>query len=261
MQLHVERWGAEDSAHTAVLVHGITSNASGWQRVARRLVERGYQVSAVDLRGHGSSPRTPGNYPLAGLVQDLGDSLPTAPDLLVGHSLGGFLCVLAVERGLVRPRRLVLEDPALILPGRDHAARFVDNSEAAPRGADRILAANPRWGREDAEAKAAAVAALDWAQVRELFVDNAPWNGLPELRSIAGRLPVGVILADPSELVPPELARELESLLGQGSVVTVPAAGHSIHRDDLEGFLAALFGWLETQDRLESTERTHAAGS
>jgi pimeloyl-ACP methyl ester carboxylesterase len=55
-------------------------------------------------------------------------------------------------------------------------------------------------------------------------------------------VPSLVLLADPSQLIPPERAEELRR---RGFAIrTVAAAGHSIHRDDLQGFMAALDGWV-----------------
>ena len=51
------------------------------------------------------------------------------------------------------------------------------------------------------------------------------------------------MLADPSDLVP---AKDADALQRAGfEVVTVPGSGHSIFRDDLGGFMAALEAWLE----------------
>lgn len=55
-------------------------------------------------------------------------------------------------------------------------------------------------------------------------------------------VPSLVQLADPSFLIPPERA----TLLRQRGfeVRPVPGAGHTIHRDDLEAFMASLEGWV-----------------
>jgi pimeloyl-ACP methyl ester carboxylesterase len=55
--------GADPSRPLAVLIHGVTSSSRTWWRVGPALAHRGFRVVAVDLRGHGASPR-----PVAGLV-------------------------------------------------------------------------------------------------------------------------------------------------------------------------------------------------
>jgi hypothetical protein len=55
-------------------------------------------------------------------------------------------------------------------------------------------------------------------------------------------VPSRVTLADPTTLGSPASARMLE---GRGFTVrTVEKSGHTIHRDDFEGFMSALDGWI-----------------
>lgn len=74
-----------------VLVHGITESRRTWDPLLAPLIDQGYRVIAVDLRGHGGSSRV-APYDLATMAGDLGAVLQAegADDaLLVGHSLGG----------------------------------------------------------------------------------------------------------------------------------------------------------------------------
>lgn len=229
MKLHVEEAGTGD--RTAILVHGITSDAGSWVRVAPALVERGYRVLMPELRGHGRSPR--GNYSPGEWADDLVESLPAGPDLALGHSLGGIALLLAVDR--LRPRLAVYEDPAWLLGG-DRAATAAYYRGQKAWGEAEVRKAYPRWSDADVAARLASTALWDPDTTGALadfaeFTPAAP-PGRPSL----------VMLADPSELVPPDRAARLREL--GFDVVTVPGAGHSIHRDDLDGFLAALLDWV-----------------
>ena len=55
MQLAVHETGS--GPRTAVLIHGIMSDHRAWHRVSGELVDQGFRVLAVDLAGHGKSPR------------------------------------------------------------------------------------------------------------------------------------------------------------------------------------------------------------
>jgi pimeloyl-ACP methyl ester carboxylesterase len=55
------QWGDTSRAEAVVLVHGITSSALSWVRVAPRLADE-TRVIAVDLKGHGDSDRPPTGY-------------------------------------------------------------------------------------------------------------------------------------------------------------------------------------------------------
>jgi pimeloyl-ACP methyl ester carboxylesterase len=77
---------------TLILVHGGLDHARNWDWVARSLREH-FHVYALDLRGHGNSQQAPGAlYTLAEHVLDLSalvDVINDFPVYLVGHSLGG----------------------------------------------------------------------------------------------------------------------------------------------------------------------------
>ncbi|MBA3290388.1 MAG: alpha/beta fold hydrolase, partial [Actinobacteria bacterium] len=53
--LTTRRWTGRGGR--AVLVHGVTAWSATWWRIGPALAERGWDVTAVDLRGHGDSPR------------------------------------------------------------------------------------------------------------------------------------------------------------------------------------------------------------
>ena len=110
--------GVPTAVHSplAVLVHGVTSSSRTWWRVGPALAERGYRVLAVDLRGHGASPRTEGGLSVADLADDVAETVeaaraPLPVDLLVGHSLGALVALELVGRRPGFARRLVVEDP------------------------------------------------------------------------------------------------------------------------------------------------------
>ncbi|WP_457098553.1 alpha/beta fold hydrolase [Microbacterium sp. P5_E9] len=78
-----------------VLVHGIRTSATMWRAQVAHLTERGDSVTAVDLPGHGS--RMDEEFTLEGAFATIDDAAQDAatrgPVLLVGHSMGGLLCV------------------------------------------------------------------------------------------------------------------------------------------------------------------------
>jgi pimeloyl-ACP methyl ester carboxylesterase len=95
-----------------LLVHGLASNARLYDGVARRLVDAGHAVAAIDLRGHGRSSAPEHGYDIERLRDDLVEVLaalsaldPTsfAAPIAVGQSLGGNL---VLELAAVVPERL-----------------------------------------------------------------------------------------------------------------------------------------------------------
>jgi len=236
VKLHTQEWGSGD--RVALLVHGIMSDHRTWRRVGPALADRGYRVIAVDLRGHGLSPRGSGatpadRYSPALFADDLVDTLPTGADLALGHSLGGLTLRYAVDR--LKPQRAVYSDPAWQFARAEvDPAMFVAFQQA---GREQISTMNPRWEEADVDVELATLAAWDSDSALALAGNHA-YAGLPE----APAVPSLVQLADQSFLIGPEDAAQLRE---RGfEVRTVPGAGHTIHRDDFEGFMASLDGWI-----------------
>lgn len=235
MLLNTRTWGSGD--RVALLVHGIMSDHRTWRRVGPALAERGYRVVAVDLRGHGGSGRAAGaeEYIPERYADDLVETLPVGAELAIGHSLGGLVLAAAVRR--LAPRRAVYVDPAWRLPAEVIGLRGELFARAKSLGRGPVAMLNPRWEEED----------LDIEMATRTVWDERSAHGLAD--SVAERLwpaepvvPSLVALADPSFLVSPEDARLLKE---RGfEVRTVVGAGHTIHRDDFDGFMAALEGWI-----------------
>ncbi len=246
MRLFTHEWGppgdatptalGERDQKLAILVHGITSDGGTWRTVAPALVERGYRVMAVDLRGHGASER--GEYSPAAWASDLLETLPTGADLAIGHSLGGIALWLAVD-GL-EPERAVYVDPAWWLPQAGHEERLQQFVAQKSWSLQQVATANPRWSAQDVQAKHSALQLWDPATVAG--VRSPDGEDLDFTPTVPPGRPSLVMLADPSELVPPDRAERLREL--GFTVETILGAGHSIHRDDLTAFLGGLDRWL-----------------
>ncbi|MET8770833.1 alpha/beta hydrolase [Streptomyces sp. NPDC004658] len=230
MRLHTHEWGTGD--RIAVLVHGIMSDHRTWHRVAPVLAGKGYRVIGVDLRGHGASGR--GEYSPETWAGDLVDTLPERPELAIGHSLGAMALAGAVER--LAPTRAVYCDPAW-----DMRRKLVEASAyfAVFKSANRamIRSLNPRWDEADVDVELATLA--DW--------DPATARVLPDIYAV-GRTPERpvvpslVVLAGTGEFLRPGLDEEL---VRRGfEVRTVEGAGHCVYRDDFDGFMGALDGWI-----------------
>ncbi|SFQ05903.1 alpha/beta fold hydrolase [Amycolatopsis rubida] len=221
--LHVRRWGA--GGQVAVLVHGMSADSGSWSRLGPELAGRGYEVLAVDLPGHGRSPRWPG-YTFEEMADALVAAVPPGPELIVGHSLGGRLVSMAVDR--IRPAKVIYEDPAWSA-GTEEVARAFEARRNAT--AEQLRAASPRWPEAARQATLAALERWDPATAGLVRCQHAHW---PAVASGTSAL---VVLADPSPVVPPQAAARLA---GDGFVVrTVPGAGHVIHHDDFDGFVSA----------------------
>jgi len=89
-------WGEPDKA-PLVLVHGGAAHAMWWSIIAPELC-RHYYVIAPDLSGHGDSGRRQ-TYPMEVWADEViavsDDAAPGRPPVLVGHSMGGLVSIVA----------------------------------------------------------------------------------------------------------------------------------------------------------------------
>lgn len=99
--LRVGEWGSHDSEHhgaAVIAVHGITASHLAWASLAKALPQ--VRLIAPDLRGRGRSAGLPGPYGMARHVADLEaviQSLELPPAILLGHSMGAFVAVVAAH--------------------------------------------------------------------------------------------------------------------------------------------------------------------
>jgi len=106
VSLHYLEWAADSGSALEppiLFLHGLSSNARYWERVAGHLTGR--RLIALDQRGHGlsgrppHSPRLPEGYDMKELVEDVrfvGASLGLDGPVVVGHSWGATIALEVV---------------------------------------------------------------------------------------------------------------------------------------------------------------------
>lgn len=238
MKLAVHETGA--GPRTAVLVHGIMSDHRAWHRVGQELVEQGFRIIAVDLAGHGGSPRSRRYSPAAwadDVVETLQPLLTRRPDLIMGHSLGALVASLVGDR--LAPRAAVYVDPAFAFPGglRGVVMKLLFALAPRPRRAA-LVRWNPKWSAADIDIELATL--RDWD--KRTILGLASTRGLvPPARLVAPSL---VVLAERSLLITDAVAARLRGL-GM-TVEKVAGTGHMVFRDEHARFMAVVDAWLTT---------------
>jgi pimeloyl-ACP methyl ester carboxylesterase len=107
----------QGSGTPTFLIHGLGSSLHNWRYLMPSLALNGFHPFAIDLPGHGGSPKT-GNaegYHIEKMIHHLVSWIRALnqkpPFILIGHSLGGYL---ALRYALLNPlgvRALVLVNP------------------------------------------------------------------------------------------------------------------------------------------------------
>jgi pimeloyl-ACP methyl ester carboxylesterase len=256
MRLAFESWGEEVSP-LAVLVHGVTASSRTWWRVGPWFAENGWRAVAVDLRGHGKSPRATQGLGLEDLAGDLYETVAAllgpedSVDVLLGHSLGALAALELCRKHAGTVERLVLEEP----PGSesidfDEISRGVEADVARAREAPEAhkreqLEENPSWSEGDSIANVESLRDCDAEPIAATVR-----NGLHyDLTALIGSVEVPALLVLGSEargsaLPEPERTAVTEALR-RGTVATFDA-GHGVHRDDFEGYVRLLSNWLNS---------------
>lgn len=236
--LNVMRWGDPDAKKVAVALHGITANGGAFFQPARLLAERGWQVIAPDMRGHGESDRGDGDFSTDALLADIAAAVPADPDVMIGHSFGGYLAQAGVLAGLFRPRALVLEDPVSHFADQQAPAAMLAWDEAnLPRNIEGLLALNPKWSRLDAAWKLLSLEQIDFKDATAAFAGNAPWDLRPHAAQIAAKQPTAWVLPEISRFAPAQDQAQLRDRVGPKALFALPDVGHSVHRDAPEVFV------------------------
>ena len=100
-----------------ILIHGMAASSHDWEALMPDLAAAGYRALAVDLLGHGESakPDAPHVYTsrhiYAALEEWLANLKDSPPFILIGHSLGGFMCLNYALRYPQNVHAMVLIDP------------------------------------------------------------------------------------------------------------------------------------------------------
>jgi lipase len=115
--LRVGEWGSDDpSAPTVLAAHGLTASHLAWALITQACPQ--VRLIAPDLRGRGRSAALPGPYGMARHAADLEavcDALELPRALVVGHSMGGFVAVVAAHLYPDRFSEVLLIDGGLPL--------------------------------------------------------------------------------------------------------------------------------------------------
>ena len=269
VDLHVIRHGADHPVRF-VLVHGLASAASMWDGVGAELAARGIGSIAVDLRGHGESPKPDEGFDFDTVVSDLVPLLePLDRPVAVGQSYGGNVVVALAARRPDLVRAIVCVDGGAI----DLTAVFdsVDDALVAMRppyeqfeGITRaeeeahLRRAHPDWPEigiqgalrvNEVLADGTIRSRLGWSRhsqiIRAMYAEP-PTDHFPKID-----LPVRFLVA--SARMRPGVERALE-VLADGDAVFLEGAEHDVHAQRPADVAAHLESWWSASERRESSE-------
>lgn len=138
-QLRLGRWGTP--GRNLLLVHGLAEHIGRYVRVGQALAAAGWQVTAVELRGHGESEGRRGHVRAwMQYVEDVQAAAAVAgadlePTVVLAHSMGGLVVLDALREPIHPPLRAVALSNPLVRP----AGEVPGWMQAFARVASRLL--------------------------------------------------------------------------------------------------------------------------
>ncbi len=258
-RLYYDLAGPEDGP-VVCITHSLASDGGSWAEQVPALLDAGFRVLRLDMRGHGGSDPVAGDYTmsqLAGDVVTVLDALGLDRVHYIGLSIGGMIGqAFALEHG----HKLI-------------SALWCDTLPASPPGAAEI------WGPRIAAVRAAnslepiAEASMDrylspafraqkpgrWKQLRDTVVGTTPAGYLGCAAAILNfdfvarlpslRLPVLVVCGEEDAGTPATENRRLAGLVPGGRYEEIAKMRHFPNVEAPDAFNRVMLGWLDAQRR------------
>ena len=239
-----------------LFVHGYPLDRTLWRHQVEHLDR--VQRIAPDLRGMGKSDAPDLGYSMATYADDLLallDALGRGPVVLVGLSMGGYVCFELLRRARERVKGLVLVDTRAEADSsegrrkRDAAAQLAREQGAAAIAAQML----PQlFAAETADAVGG-----PWREV-ERMIGATPVPGIvgaltamrdrPDSSSLLVTLadiPSLVLVGEDDRITPPATARHMAELLPKGRLRVIAGAGHLAPLERPEEVTRALAAFLD----------------
>lgn len=139
---HPVRYKVAGAGEPVVLIHGLSGSTEWWTRNVRALAQR-HQVFLVDLPGFGAMRRAQLRLSLDEAVHWLQrwmEAIGLARASLIGHSMGGYICLRLAALRPDMVNRLILAAPAVMSFSRSLVTHVVPLVNTTLRASPRFLA-------------------------------------------------------------------------------------------------------------------------
>jgi 3-oxoadipate enol-lactonase len=249
-----------DNAPTVCITPSLASDGGSWAEQVPPLLQAGFRVLRVDMRGHGGSDPVPGDYTMRALADDVAGVLQTLaiPRVhYIGLSIGG---MIGQAFALAHGERLI-------------SAMWCDTLPASPKGAqaawderiNTVRRANSlapladatveRWLNDSFKAKNPG----RWTQIRDTVIGTTPagylgccaaildFDFVPQLPSV--RVPLLVVCGSDDPGTPAAENRRLAGLVSGARYEEIAGMKHFPNVEAPDAFNRLMLGWLEEHKR------------
>lgn len=260
MNFHYLEWG-EPGQPVILMLHGGGQQAHSWDFVSLPLSEH-YHILALDQRGHGDSDwAADGDYSIEAHQSDI-DGFVAALGLqgfhLIGHSMGGRNSYVWASRhpGMLRSLVIVDTGPVAQARGRNR----IQNFRELPDELDSFDEFAARVQEYTGRTREQTLGALQYS-IRQRPDGKWSWK-YDQLLRTPGRqgpawseeqlwaavrkidCPTLVTRGGDSDIFAEETMRQMQEVIPDCAIVTIPDAGHLVAGDNPAAFLAAVRDFL-----------------
>src|SRR5690349_15008357 len=130
-----------------ILIHGLAASLHDWNDLIPELTSSGYAAYALDLLGHGDSPRLDSRaYQMDWIFEHFSNWMRslhlTEPAILIGHSMGGYVALEYARRVSAWTKGLILVDPFY---SRSQLPPLLRNTYSHANWSSFIVGRTPEW--------------------------------------------------------------------------------------------------------------------
>jgi 2-succinyl-6-hydroxy-2,4-cyclohexadiene-1-carboxylate synthase len=240
-----------------ILLHGFTGSAIGWRHIIADFAALGLHVVALDMLGHGQSdaPTNAERYSIEHCQKDILAALQTlgvqrGEAILLGYSMGGRIALYSAFSGYFRALILESASPGLATPTERQQRRASDEALATRIERDGLEAFVDYWEEIPLFASQQRLSTEQREELHAQRLNNRAQGLANSLRGIGTgaqpelytglstlNLPI-LLLAGELDSKFCTIARQMASQLPQTTLQIIPEAGHAIHLEQSEAFVA-----------------------
>jgi 3-oxoadipate enol-lactonase len=249
-----------ESGPVVCITHSLASDGGSWAEQVPALLQAGFRVLRLDMRGHGGSDPVAGDYTMKALADDVAtvlDALALRRVHYIGLSIGGMIGqAFALEHGA----KLISAMWCDTLPASPSgAAAMWDERMSTVRRANSLEpladATVERWFTDAFKPRNPA----RWKQIRDTVAATTPAGYLGCSAAIMNfdfsgrlselRIPVMVVCGADDPGTPASENRRLAGLVAGGRYEEIPNARHFPNVERPDEFNRIMMGWLDAQRR------------
>ncbi len=254
MNLFVREEG-RTSGLPLIFIHGFPFSHAMWQPQVEYFKNK-FRIVAYDVRGHGSSPVSDGQYTIEYFVDDLLqllDELKIKRAVLVGLSMGGYIALRAVERFPERICALVLCD-----------TKSEQDSNQAKINRFRLIKdvkenGSGKFAREFIKTVFAPLTFINNAEliekIQDIIARNSPFGLAGTMLALASRtdttsslvsikVPTLIMIGEHDALTPPAAGKAMQQRIPRSEFYIIPNAAHLSNLENPQEFNKRLGDFL-----------------